>query len=136
MTPITSKWLNQEKTIALVQYPVEWNWDEFHLGSRATGNLLQEVPHPVVLIIETHHIRVPAGGALSHAIHELKSFPPNLAALVVVISSPFIRSMTNFVIGTAQHLLWYPIQITETRAQARLQAADYLQALDHKKVTD
>jgi hypothetical protein len=134
MAAITFRWLNADKTIAVKIYPVEWTWEEFHAGNYAARELLQEVSHPVVWIIETHHIRVPAGGALSHAIHELKSEVPHLSLMIVVLSSPFVRSITSLVIQSAQHVLHYPIVTASSRAEAMKMAAAHLSDLQQKPV--
>lgn len=88
-------WEDDQKTLLTMQFANRWSIDEIQVATRTVYDMGQQEAHPVYVIMDmagTSHlpsgITSLRGFALDHRL-------PNLALLVIITDSSFLRIMAN-----------------------------------------
>lgn len=93
MSKIELHWHDEEKRILRYTFPAFWEWDDFADVKRRADALLDESPHPVMLVMDTRPTqRVPLS-ALAMTRHFLLARHPNGRPILILTENTLIRSL-------------------------------------------
>lgn len=93
MSKIELRWHDEEKRILRYTFPPFWEWDDFAEVKRRADALLDESPHPVMLVMDTRPTqRVPLS-TLAMTRHFLLARHPNGRPILILTENTLIRSL-------------------------------------------
>ena len=85
-------WYDEEKTIILQEFPVEWTWDEFYEIVRQSVEMEKSVPHTVYSIgTNPPNAKTPPGNALNNFRSALLMHPPNMRWYIIATGNLLTR---------------------------------------------
>jgi hypothetical protein len=85
-------WYDDEKTIILQEFPVEWTWDEFYAAVQQSIELEKSVSHTVyVMGTNPPNAKTPSGNALNNFKAALRMHPSNMRWYIIATSDMLTR---------------------------------------------
>ena len=90
------KWDNDEKTIIYYDFQMGWDWQDLHAALKGAGEMVQEAPNQVSVIMDFSNASLIPKGALSQirwAFNNPK--PDNIGLTVVIAPNTFFQAMVS-----------------------------------------
>jgi hypothetical protein len=124
MSKIAVEWENEARTNIKYVYQQGWSWQDYQDAIKAGGKMLDEVTHPVNVIMDFHNAGMLPNGAISQ-VQKALTYPrhPNVNLTAIVGANTFIRTIAEVGQKLARKQNWdFVFVITLEEAHARFEA--------------
>jgi hypothetical protein len=126
--PVEVAWYRGSQRVILMQFPVQFSWEDFRLAKARADALMDDAAQPCALVLCFPQTVPALKDLLSHARLLLSSRHPRSRHFLVVSQNEYVQSLgrvLNAITPAEDGLVEVAASLTE--ADARLLAAGYLE---------
>jgi hypothetical protein len=93
--PINVTWKNAAKTILVFSYEGRWDLNDFYQSNEKANFMLDEVDHPVDLVLDVVASRTAPNGLMNAMNNTSRKLHPNTRLMIMVGLNVFARALIN-----------------------------------------
>jgi hypothetical protein len=115
-------WDDEQHTIIRYVFDRTWEWQDFFEAKAQAYGMIDAAQRKISVIMDAPRDTVMPKNMLTHFGSAIRKKHPNTAVVVVVIRTPFLRSMVNLLMRvshTAKHSMCLVATLEEARNMAR-----------------
>ena len=99
---VNVSWYDEEQTIILQEFPMNWTWEDFFEAVGRTVELEKTVSHPVYILgTNPKNGQMPKGNSLAQFNAALKMHPPHMRYYILATNNTFVALMGRVLLQTS-----------------------------------